>query len=375
MNGRDKREDWGRTSGESGFQASISEWRQAWKSGRWVLGWLTGIYGVLALVGMVALEYWGERLWVFSLLLFAPPLVILLPLVGLMVMSLVMRPRLLLYQLGVVLFLVFWYMNFEWTKAVAKGDGQLTAVTFNVGQSNRPQFEAFLEAEQPDVILLQDTTKTYATLLGKKMRGSVVVAEGEFAMVSRFPVRETKLLAEPLWAGRPVGMRFEVMVNDRPLVFYSIHMPTPRRELSRFIGFRGILRDFVGRPHREPGFGNYREWMAKRVELATTVRKILAEEKSPCIVGGDFNMPDHGLIYHLFASELSDAFKVAGCGWGLTFPGSTRNPLAGFGPWLRLDYFFTGRGWRAVECRPEAGTKSQHKAVMARFQPIQENGE
>ena len=375
MNGRVKREDWGRTSGESGFQASISEWRQAWKSGRWVLGWLTGIYGVLALVGMVALEYWGERLWVFSLLLFAPPLVILLPLVVLMVMSLVMRPRLLLYQLGVVLFLVFWYMNFEWTKAVAKGDGQLTAVTFNVGQSNRPQFEAFLEAEQPDVILLQDTTKTYATLLGKKMRGSVVAAEGEFAMVSRFPVRATKLLADPLWAGRPVGMRFEVMVNDRPLVFYSIHMPTPRRELSRFIGFRGILRDFVGRPHREPGFGNYREWMAKRVELATTVRKILAEEKSPCIVGGDFNMPDHGLIYHLFASELSDAFKVAGCGWGLTFPGSTRNPLAGFGPWLRLDYFFTGRGWRAVECRPEAGTKSQHKAVMARFQPIQENGE
>ena len=373
MNGRVKREDWGRTSGESGFQASISEWRQAWKSGRWVLGWLTGIYGVLALVGMVALEYWGERLWVFSLLLFAPPLVILLPLVVLMVMSLVMRPRLLLYQLGVVLFLVFWYMNFEWSKAVAKGDGQLTAVTFNVGQSNRPQFEAFLEAEQPDVILLQDTTKTYATLLGKKMRGSVVAAEGEFAMVSRFPVRATKLLADPLWAGRPVGMRFEVMVNDRPLVFYSIHMPTPRRELSRFIGFRGILRDFVGRPHREPGFGNYREWMAKRVELAKTVRKILAEEKSPCIVGGDFNMPDHGLIYHLFASELSDAFKDAGCGWGLTFPGSTRNPLAGFGPWLRLDYFFTGRGWRAVECRPEAGTKSQHKAVMARFQPMKEN--
>jgi len=374
---------------------------------------------------MVALEYWAERLWVFSLLLFAPPLVMLIPLLPLMVMtvmssgmrlvtrhrvnlyrvglvmfllvfsglffaprlvmfsllvallvvSFVMRPRLALCQLGVVLVLVFWYMNFEWSKTVAKGEGQLTAVTFNVGQSNRPQFEAFLEAEKPEVILLQDTTKTYATLLAKKMRGTVVAADGEFAMVSRFPVRDARILAEPTWAGRPVGMRFEVLVNDRPLVFYSIHMPTPRNELSRFIGFRGILRDFVGRPHREPGFGNYREWMAKRVELAKTVRKILAEEKSPCIVGGDFNMPDHGLIYHLFASELSDAFKDAGCGWGLTFPGSTRNPLAGFGPWLRLDYFFTGRGWRAVECRPEAGTKSQHKAVMARFQPMKENGE
>ena len=423
MNGRDKREDWGRTSGEMGFQAMGSEAWKVWKGGRGVLGWLTGIYGVLALVGMVALEYWAERLWVFSLLLFAPPLVMLIPLlpltvmtvmssgmrlvtrhrvnlyrvglvlfllvlsglffaprlvmflvlVALLVVSFVMRPRLALCQLGVVLVLVFWYMNFEWSKTVAKGEGQLTAVTFNVGQSNRPQFEAFLEAEKPEVILLQDTTKTYATLLAKKMPGTVVAAEGEFAMVSRFPVRDARILAEPTWAGRPVGMRFEVLVNDRPLVFYSIHMPTPRNELSRFIGFRGILRDFVGRPHREPGFGNYREWMAKRVELAKTVRKILAEEKSPCIVGGDFNMPDHGLIYHLFASELSDAFKDAGCGWGLTFPGSTRNPLAGFGPWLRLDYFFTGRGWRAVECRPEAGTKSQHKAVMARFQPMKEN--
>ena len=80
MNGRDKREDWGRTSGEMGFQAMGSEAWKVWKGGRGVLGWLTGIYGVLALVGMVALEYWAERLWVFSLLLFAPPLVMLIPL-------------------------------------------------------------------------------------------------------------------------------------------------------------------------------------------------------------------------------------------------------------------------------------------------------
>ena len=39
---------------------------------------------------------------------------------------------------------------------------------------------------------------------------------------------------------------------------------------------------------------------------------------------------------------MTDAFTRAGRGWGLTFPGVTRNPLTVFGPWLRLDYFFVG---------------------------------
>ena len=170
--------------------------------------------------------------------------------------------------------------------------------------------------------------------------------------------------------GQPVAARYEVQIGGRITAVYSIHLPTPRQQLSRFLGGRRILGDLAGHGHRAPAFGNYREWLQERFRLAQALAGVLGEGwVPPMIVGGDFNTPDHGYIYHLFAREMTDAFACVGRGWGLTFPGSTHNPISFFGPWLRIDYFFTGRGWRVTECRPEPGRKSQHKAVFARFEP------
>ena len=339
---------------------------------RRVLGWLTVAYAGGALVAMVALEWWGERLWVFSVLLFAPPQMLLLPLLALTPLCLLFRPRLCLWHLGCVLVLAFGYMNFRWSGSPHGGGQTITVVTFNTGESYAPQFFDFIGREKPDLILLQDAGKISGTSVAAMLPGFHLARQGEFALVSRFPIQQSVLLTEPNWARRPVAARFEVLVHERPLVFYSVHLPTPRQELSRFIGGRRILGDLVGRPHREPGFGNYREWLALRVQLARDLSKVFADEQQPFIVGGDFNMPDHGCIYHLFADEMTDAFKKVGRGWGQTFPGGKGRYVRFFGQWLRLDYFFAGRGWRAVECRPEPGTTSQHKAVLARFEPAPE---
>ena len=338
---------------------------------RRVLGWLTLAYVAGLLIAMIALEWWGERLWVFSLLLYAPAQTLLLPLLVLTPLCLLVRWRLCLWHLACVLAVAFGYMTFSVSGSSRRDERAFSAVTFNYGESNRPQFAAFIEREKPDIILLQDA-RNRGPEFAAKMPGTFVAGQGEFVCVSRFPIQKSALLTEPKWAGHPVAARFEVLVKDRVLVFYSVHLPTPRRELSRFLGGRRVLGDLVGRRHREPGFGNYSEWIDQRIALARALAKVFQEEKQPFIVAGDFNTPDHGLIYHLFACEMGDAFDEAGRGWGMTFPGRTRNPLTGFGPWLRLDYFFTGRGWRAVECRPEPGTKSQHKAVFARFEPLPE---
>jgi endonuclease/exonuclease/phosphatase (EEP) superfamily protein YafD len=94
---------------------------------------------------------------------------------------------------------------------------------------------------------------------------------------------------------------------------------------------------------------------------------LIGAERIPTVVAGDLNTPDHGVIYHLFTSVAVDAFAKAGSGWGLTFPGSTRNPVAFFGPWLRLDYLFSREGMETLSCYPEAGRLSQHCAVVGRF--------
>ena len=338
---------------------------------RRALGWLTFSYGAALLIGTIALEWWGERLWVFSLLLYAPPQMFLLPLLVLTPLCLLVRRRLCLVHLGCVLLVAFGYMTYRRSGSPRRDDKMISAVTFNFGESNRPQFAAFIEREKPDFILLQDA-RWRGPELAAKSPGSFVAGQDQFVFASRFPIVKSALLAEPKWAGHPVAARFEVLVNGRTLAFYNVHLPTPRQELSRFLGGRRVLGDLVGRSHREPGFGNYSEWLAARIELASALAKVFHDEPAPFIVAGDFNMPDHGLIYHLFAGEMSDAFAEEGRGWGMTFPGGKGRFVRFFGQWLRLDYFFSGRGWRAVECRPEPGALSQHKAVFARFEPLPE---
>jgi endonuclease/exonuclease/phosphatase (EEP) superfamily protein YafD len=346
---------------------TLRQWLQI---ARRSLGWLTLAYVGGLFVIVIALEWGGEKLWLLSLLLFAPPQVMLLPLLILTPLCMVFRPRLCLWHLGIVLILAFGYMNFRWSGTPVRTERTLTAVTFNAGQSSHSQFTQFIEHEKPDVVLMQDAGTTLANSLQKKLPGYHVARYGEYSLLSRFPIQKAALLPAPLGEGRPVGARFEVLVHAQPVAFYGVHMPTPRRVLSHFMGGRRILGEIAGVSRRDPLYGSYGEWLDQRIQLARDLRQVFADEKLPFIVGGDFNMADHGHIYHLFAGEMTDAFKASGRGWGMTFPGSTRNPVAGFGPWLRLDYFFAGRGWRAVECRPEPGRKSQHKAVLARFEPL-----
>ena len=103
------------------------------------------------------------------------------------------------------------------------------------------------------------------------------------------------------------------------------------------------------------------------MQLERDLLSVFQHEKRPFLAVGDFNMPDHGYAYHLFAGQLTDAAKRAGRGYGFTLPGTTRNPLSLFGPWLRIDYIFSSAALKPIYCRTEDWRKSQHRAVAARL--------
>lgn len=351
------------------FQLTTDHLQSALKWTRQALGWVTLAYVAGLLFLLLGLEWWGERSWVFSVLLYAPIQTCLLPLALLTPLCLLFRWRLVLWHIAAAFILIFVYMTFRWSSVPPTNGSELRAVTFNFGESNRLQFMSFLAAEKPDIIVLQDARNRGADLAGK-IPGMYFSDLGQFAFLSKFPIQKAALVDGAQIHGEAVAARYEIQFQGRTIAIYSVHLPTPRQQLSRFLGGRRILGDLVGHGHREAGYGNYREWIQERIGLAKALAKVLGEEKQPMIVGGDFNTPDHGYIYHLFAGEMSDCFAHVGRGWGLTFPGSTHNPISFFGPWLRIDYFFTGKGWRVTECRPEPGGKSQHKAVFARFAPL-----
>ena len=91
----------------------------------------------------------------------------------------------------------------------------------------------------------------------------------------------------------------------------------------------------------------------------------MREDALPVILVGDFNSPHVGYVHRLITRDMGDAHDAAGDGFGWTFPGSTHNPLSAGGPWMRIDYVFYSRHWRAVKCITEPERASQHRALTA----------
>jgi len=350
------------------FQITTGSLARALFWARRVAGWLTAGYVGGLLVLLLGLEWWGERSWVFSLLLYAPIQMCLLPLLVLTPFCLLFRWRLVAWHFAAIVLVFFGYMTFRWSSVPPATGAELKAVTFNFGESNRPQFLSFLEAEKPDILLLQDAVGRGPDFAAK-LPGMYMKDLGQFVFLSKFPIQKAALVDSVQTDGVTVAARYEIEFQGRTIAIYNVHLPTPRQQLARFLGGRRILGDLVGHGRREVGYGDYRDWVRERIRLGRALAAVLAQERCPMVVGGDFNTPDHGYIYHMFAGEMTDAFAKAGRGWGLSFPGSTHNPVSFYGPWLRIDYFFAGRGWQVTECRPEPGGKSQHKAVFARFLP------
>ncbi len=334
---------------------------------RTLLSLATVGYLAVLVVLLISLEWWGESQWLLSLLIFAPAPIFLAPVAILAPLALLIRPALCLWLIAAVALVTIGYMGLRRHSPGAAGRQTFTVVTHNIGQGNRPQFAGFLAAQKPDVILLQDA-RGRGIPLQSAFPDSSIESRGEFSIVSHHLIQETRLLAEPRWRGRPVAARYVVIFKGKPLAIYSVHMPTPRHEFTRFLSPR-IAKDLIedGEPSNQ--LVNYREWIGERAQLYAALAEVFRFEPLPFIVGGDFNMPDHGGSYHVFADEMSDAFAKSGRGWGFTFPGGMHFPTSLLGPWIRIDYLFGGRGWRPISCAAEPGTLSQHRAVVARFDP------
>lgn len=309
----------------------------------------------------------GERNWVFSLLLYLPPLGWLLPLLFLLPLAYVFQRRLCRWQLVAVFLVLFVYMDFHWSFGRSSKKSTLTVVTNNIGQRKMRGFYSFVEREVPDVIAVQETW-TQPRAFSRNNPDRFVTFQGQFGLISKLEIKNSGVV--PIYASMgPVAAWFELNFQGKSIVIYNVHLPTPRKD---FLNLRG--QGFLAELFRGGGIysgkvrEDYAHAMAERIRLAEELLAVLRKEKRPFIVAGDFNMPSEGYIRRLFTSEFTDVFAARGRGYGLTFPGSTFNPLSFFGPWLRLDYVFCDGHWGLLDCRVEPRDSAQHRAVVAKFE-------
>lgn len=327
--------------------------------------WSSIVYAVLLFALLPALEWWGERNWLLSLLLYAPAPVLLAPSLVLSPFCLLFRARWILLHLVCAVAVCFAYMTYRSTAKPGNDPNVLTIITHNVGQGNRDQFAAFVREHPADVVVLQDI-RTEGPRYAQLFPQMHTMSRGEFCIFSRYPIRSGEVVSKPTWRGRATAARFEIDEPGRRFAFYNVHLPTPRAQFNRFLSKR-VVTDLLGDDDHAGGFAGYREWINARRTLAQDLAGVFTSEKLPYLACGDFNTPDHGFVYHLFADKMKDAHAKAGQGYGMTFPCDVKSLSGALGPWLRIDYAFAGKGWQPVYCEADRGDGSQHRAVVARF--------
>jgi len=324
-------------------------------------------YALILILILALLEWRAETHWFLSFAVYVPPQMWLLPVLVLGPITLLIQPRWCWLHLGCILWVLFGYMDPEFNRQkTPKGPG-FKVITNNRGQDNKQSPTEFVASEKPDVVIYQDAGRESG--YAKAYPDMNVRALNEFTVITRFPIKSIELLPQRGLNQRPVAMRCVLDWEGRELVIYSVHFISPREHLDPMSKGGFIAAAFGGK-------GGYGEKLRNQVagfwahqqKIASEVAELAKKETSPTLIAGDFNVPNHGQIYHLYRDQFTDAFEEAGSGYGLTFPGFTRNPLTFFGPWLRLDQVFSNQQLQPVACKAEPGRRSQHRCMVATFE-------
>ena len=338
-------------------------WTRAQRALRRLLTGAIFSYTLGLAVLFLSMEFIGERFWPLAVLLYLPQGVFLLPLIILVPAALLAEVSLGEYAMlagSVIIFLL--HVPFHPGLGGRPGTVNLKVVTNNYAQNHGLRIQPFIDKEDPDFVALEDAAGQ-GRGLKRDNPGRTLLEVRQWILISKTPVNSGAVLKWPTWKGDPVGAVFDVTWQGKELVFYTIHMPSPRGDFAKLAGL-GLAKELAGRNRRRSDNMSFAEAMTARVQLARDLAAVFAGEKRPFVALGDFNMPPDGYVHRVITAGLTDCFAQAGLGFGFTFPCDTHNPLTLGGPWLRLDYALAGPGWRAQQCRVEPDRRSKHRAVV-----------
>lgn len=325
-------------------------------AGLWVLT-------ALALVGsaLTSVLFWrlADIWWPATGLLFGPRWVLLLPIV-LLVLVAAFRDRALLVPLAVSAALIVGpVMGFQtgWRALLTQSDPDrdITVVTFNIrGGDSLSARAADLMAEWgADVAALQECAHPYHTAVAQLEGDWHTWSGGSQCLVSRYPVLETRVMdAEVVRRAGGSGLVVSHLLegDEGPFWLTNVHLETPRDGLSLIR--RGFLPQGIDVVERDTFLRDIEHRQA---------RAFAAEQVGPLIVVGDFNTPPESKIYRTEWRGWTNAFSVAGRGFG-----GTR--LSG---WIRarIDHVVVDDSWTVVDARLGRDVGSDHLPMIATVRP------
>jgi vancomycin resistance protein VanJ len=235
----------------------------------------------------------------------------------------------------------------------------LTVATYNIkaAASDPQQVTDAVAGLGADVVGLEEVgprhTDLFRTALCGEFPYQALYPELPFygvALLSHYPIVEETVIR--LFPDSMLWLRAVVRVEDTPVTIYVVHPPPP------WIASSPLVYDSARRDS----------------EIAILREKYLCHEIGPVIVLGDFNMSDRSHAYHTLNHGLTDSFREAGRGLGLTFPAGTFLNIRRWVRLIRIDYVWHNAFLTACEARVgrDSGS-SDHRPVVARL-AWKENG-
>jgi endonuclease/exonuclease/phosphatase (EEP) superfamily protein YafD len=330
---------------------------------------IAAAYPVSLLVAVAILRYVGERFWLTGVGLYVPRLLFAIPLPFIAVAIGVSRLyRLLWTQAGAILILLFPLMGFVPRPLAQRlpevhDDSVLRVLSYNIN-SGAGGFEKVVDeinAQEPDLILLQEVGSSEAlkTLLGE--RYPTIRATGQFFFASRYPVSSTIEPPKLDYGGHDRSPRYVQQIVETPLgriAVYNVHPISPRETFYalRGNGFRHGLMS--GRPISRYGIGVFKANSGLRALQVETFAEAAGRETDPVILAGDTNLPTLSYVFNRYLSGYQDGFTEAGSGFGYTYPTNRR-------PWMRIDRILASSQLRFVEFEVGSSLASDHLCVVA----------
>jgi vancomycin resistance protein VanJ len=204
--------------------------------------------------------------------------------------------------------------------------------------------DQLLVEARPDVVALQEWPGWHHSRVLADSGWHVRQTPALF-LASRFPIRRMIELGSDSMTELGSVARYDIEHPAEAVAFFNLHLASPRHGLYEVIHDRrqGIEELEAGSDLRREQSGN----------VADEVREV----SGPVLLAGDFNTPSESDIFRRMWGQYTDAFSVAGWGWGYTFYGGRTA--------VRIDHILAGKGWRCERCRVGPDVGSPHRPVIA----------
>jgi endonuclease/exonuclease/phosphatase (EEP) superfamily protein YafD len=323
--------------------------------GRWfaVIAWL---YAIATIIWWLAMRYAADRFWAATVLLFAPRWPMLLPLILLLPMALIFRPKSLRLLLVSGVLIAWPIMGLELNRlprsdSAARSDLRVLTLNTHFQALDTDTMRALLQRERPDVIALQEWFGGNAKPIigGNDDYPNFLATTGAF-VASKYPIHFLQASKNNALPDDGVFYTYQIDYPNHPITFFNVHLASPHGSLSETL-------------HGEKyGINRLRNNASARWNEAMRLRDLAEHADENVILAGDFNLPNDGPIFRNAFSNLSDAFVDAGLGYGWTYRMHRTN--------VRIDHILTGSAWscRCAWVGPDVG--SPHRPLIADFRWI-----